>query len=98
MSQAAFDDVTVRGRTGFVTMMKPVPNEKDSTVAKVLGEGMAPDCLRQIRYVFADDPSGNLWNEFHAIMPNLEAQCLDTSHLPIVYEYATWGKRTAGSK
>ena len=32
-----------------------------------------------------------------ALMPSLEIMCLDPVHLAMVYEYATWHKRTAGS-
>ena len=97
---AAFDDdtskrkvLTVRGRTGFVSLMKPMANERDQTVADTLSSHLRRPCLLQTRFVFSDDPSANLHGSLKGVMPNLEAVCLDTTHLAMVYEYATWRKR-----
>ena len=94
---AAFPDdaskrkvLTVRGRTGLVILMAPMKDEKDSTIVDTLQGAVDRDCLAQVRFVFSDDPSTILVKQLKTIMPALEAVCLDTTHLPMVYEYATW--------
>ena len=52
----------------------------------------------QVKYIFTDDPSHALWAELQLIFPALQILALDTVHLPFVYEYATWRKKTAGSR
>ncbi|CAE7796366.1 unnamed protein product [Symbiodinium sp. CCMP2592] len=89
---APFDDesayrrvLTVRGRTSAVLAMVAVPNEKAEEV-------------RQIQCVAADNASLKLYAELARILPNLQALCLDPIHLAIVYEYATWRKKTQGAR
>jgi len=102
---AAFDDseskrkvLTIKERTGFVVLMKPMRDEKDSTIAETMGASMSPASLRQVQQIFCDDPSQNLWQETRNCMPNLMSLSLDTTHLAMVYEYATWRRRTPGSR
>jgi len=45
-----------------------------------------------------DDPSAKMWTSFRDLFPRLEVISLDPVHLPIVYEYATWKKRSKGSR
>ena len=98
-ARAASDDssskrrvLTVRGRTGFVTLMKPMPNEQDKTVASTIQTNLRASCRDQTRFVFCDDPSAKLHDCLRQVLPNMEALCLDTTHLAMVYEYATWSK------
>jgi len=101
---AAFDDasskrkvLTLRGRTGFVTAMVPLANERDETVAEAISSYVDPRCLDQVQHVFSDDPSHNMLLQLRGAFKNIKSLCLDTTHLPIVYEYATW-RRCAGMK
>ncbi len=54
--------------------------------------------LQQIRYVSSDEPSALLLDGLRKVAKNIEIMLLDPTHLAIVYEYATWRKRTPGSK
>ena len=51
-----------------------------------------------MNFVHVDDPSQRLHDGLLGIFPNLRVVALDPTHLPIVYEYATWRKRTEGSR
>ena len=82
--------LTLRGRTGFVALMAPMPNEKDSTIAQTARASLSSESLAQMQHVFSDDPSPHLWTELSDVMPNLKSISLDSTHLAIVYEYATW--------
>ncbi len=54
--------------------------------------------LQQVRFVSSDDPSALLFDGLRGILPNLEILSLDPTHLAMVYEYATWRRKTDGSK
>ena len=51
-----------------------------------------------MKYVFSDEPSHRLWTALREVFPMLRILALDPVHLPLVYEYATWRKRTTGSR
>ena len=90
--------LTVRGRTGAVLMMRPVPSEKTEAVVEALTQEFSEDELNLIRYVATDSPSSKFYSELKAVCPQLLAISLDPIHLAIVYEYAQWHKKTPGSK
>jgi len=51
-----------------------------------------------VRFLFTDDPSEKLYAGLKDVLPNLEVVACDTTHLAMTYEYATWRKRTEGSR
>ena len=51
-----------------------------------------------MNFAHVDDPSQRLHDGPLGTFPNLRVVALDPTHLPIVYEYATWRKRTEGSR
>ena len=102
---ACFDDgsslrrvLTVRGRTGAVVAMVPVPGEDAPNVRKAFSDEFSYQALSQVRYIATDCPSAKLFHELKDICPNLCCLSLDPVHLAIVYEYAHWKKKTPGSK
>jgi hypothetical protein len=52
----------------------------------------------QIKYVSTDNPSHCMWHSLQQVLPNLRLLCLDVVHLAMVYEHATWRKKTPGSR
>lgn len=58
---------------------------------------MPPELRAQIFYVYSDDPSTRLLTMLQESCVNLQIMGLDPVHLCIVFEYATWRKRTEGS-
>jgi len=104
-AEAAFDDassyrrlLTVRGRTGGVLLMQPVREEKTVCIEECMASCLPLEGLAQVRFAFSDDPSTALFQGLKRVCPSLEYLALDPTHLAIVYEYATWRKRTAGSR
>ena len=104
-AQAAFDDdaslrrlLTVKGRTGGVLLMKAIREESAEHGSTCVTRHLASQAREQVKYIFSDEPSHHLWALFQPAFPALQVLCLDPLHLAIVYEYATWRKRTAGSK
>ena len=102
---ACFDDahalrrvLTVRGRTGAVVGIVPVSAEDAPEIKECLTRLLSASALSQVRYLATDNPSPKLFRELKGICPNLSCLSLDPVHLAIVYEYAQWGKKTAGSK
>ena len=102
---APFDDAiawrrlpTARGRSGAVLLMHPLPAENSEHVTAALRENFSPLQLHMIEFVATDSPSSKFYNELRGACPRLSAICLDPIHLAIVYEYAQWNKKTAGSK
>jgi hypothetical protein len=89
--------LSVRGRTGAVLAMVPMSNETAEEVATALSDSMSDTARQQVRFLFCDNASRKLYNTLASIFPLLETLALDPVHLPIVYEYATWRKRTPGS-
>ncbi len=53
--------------------------------------------MAEVQHLSIDDPSQKLLASIQAVCPNICSMCLDPVHLAIVYEYATWRKRTRGS-
>ena len=90
--------LTVRGRTGFVLLMAPMRSEAPLVIAETLRDCLSDRFLRQIRHIFIDDPKPVTFQDFSRVCPNLVSVSLDTTHLPIVYEYASYRKRTPGSR
>ena len=90
--------LTVRGRTGAVLALVPIPSEKDEFVAEAFRSALSDTALSQIQFLCQDCPTLKLYKRMKALCPNLKCLCLDPNHLAIVYEYAQWGKRTQGSK
>lgn len=102
---ACFDDqnssrrvLTIRGRTGAVLGILPVPSEESPKIRECLAKVFSTQALSQVRYLATDNPFPKLFRELADVCPNLRCLCLDPVHLAIVYEYAQWGKKTAGSK
>ncbi len=77
--------------------MEPMPREDVSAYLDIVQRNVPREALGQIRYAATDNTSGKMWRSLRDACPNLKCPCLDTIHLPIVYEYATWHKRTSGS-
>ena len=50
----------------------------------------ASEGKEQVHVVSTDDPSATLFHSLQTIFPNLMGICLDSTHLAMVYEYATW--------
>ena len=75
---------------GSVLAMVPVANETAAAVAEALGSVSPASGLAQVTYVSTDDPSPMLLAALRSVMPNLQGLCLDSTHLAMVYEYATW--------
>ena len=103
-AQAAFDDVnskrrvlTLRGRTNAVVGMVPIAEETAEIVAGAISNLLSYRARVTVRHVACDNPSSKLFDALTTIFPNLQTMALDAVHLPIVYEYATWRQRTAGS-
>ena len=70
--------------------MVPVSNETAAAVTEALRAASPASGLSQVNYVSTDDPSPALLSSLRQIMPNLHGLCLDSTHLAMVYEYATW--------
>ncbi len=104
-AEGAFDDtdslrrvLTARGRTGAVLCIRPVVAERADLVAAAPEEELATRGRAQTRFIFSDDPSPKLLHALRTVFPALTILALDPTHLPMTYEYATWGKRTNGSR
>ena len=89
--------ITVRGRTGAVLALWPASQENAVTLADLFRKHVSKEVLQQVRFLAHDDPSGHMYRTMADIMPNMRVLCLDCVHLPMVYEYGFWRKRTAGS-
>ena len=70
--------------------MVPVANETAAAVAEALRAVSPESGLAQVTYVSTDDPSPVLLESLRQVMPNVHGLCLDSTHLAMVYEYATW--------
>ena len=90
--------ITVIGRTGAVIAMQPTERENTDTYRDVLSACIPGSALGHVRFIATDDPSPVMWRELSQLLPSLEVMCLDCTHLPIVYEYSTWNRRTTGSR
>lgn len=66
-------------------------------MSQAITDNLSPELRAQIRYMYSDDPSSRLLALMQHCCVNLEIMGLDPVHLPIVFEYATWRKRTEGS-
>lgn len=55
------------------------------------------EARRQVKHVATDNASPKLWAALRTLLPQLRTLTLDTVHLAMVYEYATFRRRTAGS-
>jgi len=104
-AEAAFPDelskrkvLTMRGRSSCVLAVQPIQEERAVLVAAAFRENFKKHWLHSIEYVVCDDPSQKLQKELVQACPHLKCLCLDPVHLAITYEYATWGKRTEGSR
>lgn len=89
--------VTVRGRTGAVLGIWPASGENAAALASLFRSNFTKEMLSKVLYIAHDDPGALLYRSLLEIMPNLRMLCLDTVHLPMVYEYGFWRSRTAGS-
>ena len=89
--------LSVKGRTGAVLAMIPMSAETSEVVTKALSDNMSVIAKQQVKFVFCDNASPKLLTHLSTIFPVLETLALDPVHLPIVYEYSTWRKRTPGS-
>ena len=85
--------LTVRGRTGAVLALVPIPLEKDEFVAEAFRSALSDGAFLQIQFLCTDSPTSKLYKRRQALCPNLRCLCLDPIHLAIVYEYVrTMGK------
>lgn len=61
-------------------------------------EAIVPaDALQQVKYVATGNASPRLWAALRTVFTELRVLTLDAVHLAMVYEYATYRRRTAGS-
>ena len=89
--------LTIRGRTGAVCSLQALTRDTASCMATAMRESMTDAARNQVRFVAVDNPSSLMVHELRKVLPNLQFLVLDTVHLPIVYEYGFWRKKTAGS-
>ena len=89
--------LTVRGRTGCVLLMAPIPSEEASEIAACVGKLLPHHGLRQTKVVCTDDPSAHLLSVLRNVMPKLQLLCLDPVHLCMTFEYGAHRKRTKAS-
>ncbi|CAE7445428.1 unnamed protein product [Symbiodinium sp. CCMP2592] len=90
--------LTVRGRTGAVLLMEPLPKESSDYIVGAISDNFSEAQLVSVHYVGTDSPSEKLYTELRSVCPNLRALMLDPIHLAIVYEYGFWNKKSPGSK
>ncbi len=90
--------LTVRGRTSAVFGLWPVPEEDARSVHQAVVAGMPLDHRTKVKHLATDNPSPRLLAYMQRAFPNLKSLSLDPLHLAIVYEYATWRKRTPDSR
>ena len=90
--------LTVRGRTGWVLAMVPVPDEQSAVIAQALEASLPAAAFSQVRLVHTDDPSPKLLAALENVFPNLAYLCLDPTHLPMTFEYGSSRKRAAASR
>ena len=88
--------LTVRGRSGAVLLMTPLPSAASEHVVSALREAFSDAQLGMVQYVASDMPSPKFYAELREICPNLRAPCVDAIHLAIVYEYAQSNKKQPG--
>lgn len=89
--------VNIRGRTGAVLGMLPLSRDDAASVAGALATHFDATSLAMTRFVAVECPSNSLWVALRKVLPNVDILSLDAMHLPIVYEYGFWRKRTKGS-
>ena len=90
--------LTIRGRTGAVLLMTPIPDEDAPSIAEALRVGLSGEALSQVQVIHTDDPSVRLLAALRSVCPNLAYLCLDAMHLPMTVEYASSRRRSAASK
>ena len=90
--------LTIRGRSGAVLLLKPLPSESSEHLAEALRDSFTATQLSSIFYIATDSPSVKFFKQAQEICPHLQAMTLDPIHLAIVYEYGFWNKKSAGSK
>ena len=90
--------LTIRGRTGAVLLMTPIPDEDAPSIAEALRVGLSGEALSQVRVIHTDDPSVRLLAALRSVCPNLAYLCLDAMRLPMTVEYASSRRRSAASK
>ncbi len=88
----------MKGRTGAVLGLLPVSSKKSEVVRQAIDDSFGSVAKNQVLYVFCDNASPKLLADLTGVLPMLKAMALDPVHLPIVYEYSTWHKRTEGSR
>ena len=90
--------LTVRGTTGAVLCIAPIPNDKSETIAPELTNRFTERARKEVLFVRADNPGHKMFADLKKTFENLEALALDPIHLAINYEYGTGRARTAGSR
>ena len=63
--------LTIRGRTGAVLLMTPIPDEDAPSIAEALRVGLSGEALSQVRVIHTDDPSVRLLAALRSVCPNL---------------------------
>ena len=53
------------------------------------------EALAQVQYVASDNASDKMMDALKRVCPNIICLCLDTVHLPMVYEYASYRRLDA---
>ena len=74
--------------------MVPMHAESTEDVIRALRFALPEAALYQVMYIATDAPSASLWKGLKELFPNLLALSLDTTHLPMVCEYASGRKKT----
>ena len=69
--------------------MVPLNQETSEDIASALEEHLSLEARAQVRFVATDAPSASLLKSLRVVLPNLEIVSLDTTHLPMVFEYAS---------
>ena len=90
--------MTVRGRTSCVIDMVPLPSDQASVLHTHFADKWTEAARNMVTYITVDNPSPHFVKQCKKVFPNLVCMSLDTVHLAMNYEYATWRKRTDGSK
>ena len=91
--------VTMRGRSGAVTMMHILRDESADEINNAALR-IVPDHVRsQINHLGSDNPTQILWRTLrNGAMPNLQSLILDPQHLVFNYRAAHWRKSTDGCR
>ena len=97
-AQAKRRVLTVVGRTGAALGMHLVPDEGGPAIAESLRQAFSEVWSASVQSVASDQPTARLYLHLKQVFTNIKYLSLDPVHLPIVYEYAHFRKRSPGSR